>query len=76
MHCLIAIIMLSCLVSFHVLVSKQDSVWQIEGRISNTNSLFIPQCDLLEVYYISALHWRCVCVCSPSSERRNQRVFA
>lgn len=51
-HYLIAIIMLSCLVSFHVFVTKQDSVWQVEGWISNINSLFIPQCDLSGVYYI------------------------
>lgn len=77
MSYLIAIIMLSWLVSFHVLVTKQDSVWQIGGWVSNINSLFIPQCDLLGAYYISALHWSlCVCVCSHSSERRNQRGFA
>lgn len=77
MHYLIVIIMLSCPVSFHVLVTKQDSVWQIEGWISNINSLFIPKCDILGIYYISALHWSlCVGVCSRSSERKNQGSFA
>lgn len=48
---LIAVIMLSSLVSFRILVTKQDLVWPVEGWISNINSLFIPQCDLLGVYY-------------------------
>lgn len=51
MHYLIAIIMFSSLVSFHILVTKRDLVWQIEGWISNINSLFISQCELLGVYY-------------------------
>lgn len=51
MHYLIAIIMLSSLVSFHILVTEQDLLQQIEGRISSINSLFIHQCGLLRVYY-------------------------
>lgn len=50
-HYLIPIIMLSSLVSFHILVTEQDLLQQIEGWISNINSLFIHQCDLLRVYY-------------------------
>lgn len=48
---LIAIIMLSNLVSFHISVTEQDLVWQTEGWISNIDSLFIPQCHVLGVYY-------------------------
>lgn len=50
MHYLSAVMPFS-LVSCHILVTEQDSVWQLEGWISNVNSLFIPQCDLLGVYY-------------------------